>query len=446
MKYHPAVFMVMIWGAALLAFLALPFELTFRSISLEGMIVLIIFILVFCLGALLRTAYTPQHPVTPPDDLRTKKADIMLKVLASIACLTMGYEALTGGALNLGAAYSQRSDQAQALLHGGLSQSSSIFKIGFLCYPASYVYLARAIILKRKPSILAIIVFGMLPGVLTGLAMGGRSPMVSTIAYAYLAYRTRLVIFPPKDRSDMPRARRIHPLIKVAAVGMMFIAFQYFVQVFIARAEVVGGADVMLGIVATQWGVTFSGPGAVAMIDIIGPVATYLVFVFVWYLIQGIVMSNALFTAYDGEPLFGVYGIDIMSAVMRRVDPVGVSDKFNYLLGLETYGFLPSAFGTLFVDFLYVGIILAGVWGWLAAVVYRNIRRGRDPRWFLFAPFITFGILFSLVNTPLGFSNGFVTHFWMVVTFMLMRPPRRKASFRSLKPSTAPKSGPTKVS
>jgi hypothetical protein len=96
----------------------------------------------------------------------------------------------------------------------------------------------------------------------------------------------------------------------------------------------------MLQIVAHQWGVTFSGPGADFMIAAFGAVTTYIIFVFVWYLVQGVVMANSLFVSYQGDALWGVYGLDLLSAVVRRLDPEGVADSFNYLLALDTYGFL----------------------------------------------------------------------------------------------------------
>ena len=418
--------MMMVWIGALLAFMILPFQLTYRTISSEGIVVLFVFLGVFCLGGLLRTVYLPQKPVTPPSGLVFDRADLLLKTLSLIAIVTMGLEVVRGGGLDLGSAYEVRSEQAQAMLNGGLSQSSGIFKIGFISYPAGYVYLARSILLEAKPKWFPVFVFGLLPVALAGLAMGGRAPIFNGLAYAFFAYRARVYLFGKKKPVvDAPRPRKMNPFVKFVVFGLGFLAFNYFINVFIVRAEVAGGAESMLQIAATQWGVTFAGPRADLMNDVFGPVTTYLIFVFVWYLIQGLVMSNSLFTIYDGAPMLGVYGIDILTAIMRRVDPAGVSDGFGYLLNLETYGFLPSAYGTLFVDYLYGGLAFAFLWGWLAALVYRNIRRGIDPRWFLFSPFITLGIIFSLVNTPLGFSNGFITHFWLVVSFLLIRRVRQ---------------------
>jgi hypothetical protein len=44
-------------------------------------------------------------------------------------------------------------------------------------------------------------------------------------------------------------------------------------------------------------------------------------------------------------------------------------------------------------------------------------------------PFVTLGLVFSLINTPLGFTNGLVTHAWLLAAFMLLRrtAPQRAA-------------------
>jgi hypothetical protein len=41
--------------------------------------------------------------------------------------------------------------------------------------------------------------------------------------------------------------------------------------------------------------------------------------------------------------------------------------------------------------------------------------------WLLIGPFATIGIVFSIINTPLGFTNGFVTHGWLLVAFLLLK-------------------------
>lgn len=423
MRMHPALFMIVVWLGALSAFLVLPFQLTYRTISTDGFLILLAFLAVFCLGGLLRTVYLPQRPVQAPTEIDFSRADLLLKSIAVVGCISMGYELVRGAGLDLASAYTARSEQAQAMLLGTMSQSSGAFKIGFLCYPASYVYLVRAVLFKSKPNWVEIFIFGVLPGALASLAMGGRTPLFSTMAYAFLAYAARPYLWGRVKALGAAKPHRIHPLVKIVAIVLALIGFNYFINVFITRAELDGGGQEMLRFAAIRWGVTFGGPQAEWMVDLLGSTTTYLIFVFVWYFIQGIVISNSLFATYTGGPLMGVYGIEITTAIMRRLDPDGVAQNFKYLLDHDIYGFYPSAFGTLYVDYLYGGLVIALVWGWLAALVYRNTRLGQDARWFVFAPFVTLGIFFSIVNTPLGFSNGFITHVWLVLAFVLMRRP-----------------------
>lgn len=221
-----------------------------------------------------------------------------------------------------------------------------------------------------------------------------------------------------------------------AGVGLLgAIAFIYFVQVFATRADVVGGVEGMFGVAETSWGVSFNGRLSNFFFGVFGPDVTYLIFIFAWYLVQGLVMSNVIFSQYDGGLLMGAYGIDLMSALLRRLNSEFVADGYSVLLQMNVYGFLPSAFGSLYVDLKFLGLIPCLIWGWLAGKVYLNVKRGQDPRWIMVVPFVTLGIFFSLINTPIGFSNGFVTHGWMIVAFLTSRLVKRTPVER---PSAAP--------
>ena len=135
-------------------------------------------------------------------------------------------------------------------------------------------------------------------------------------------------------------------------------------------------------------------------------------------------MSNSLFVNYDEQSMLGAYGIDIVSAIMRRIDPVGISDQFNYLSSLNTYGFFPSAFGTLFVDYGYGAFLVVFIWGCLAGLVYKRVIQGYDISWRIFSPFVVLGIIMSLINTPIGYSNGLITYLWLIFVFLIIK--RRK--------------------
>ena len=193
--------------------------------------------------------------------------------------------------------------------------------------------------------------------------------------------------------------------------------------------------DIVVAIAAWRnkeiWGIGFSGPVADLIFTAFGDEVTYIVFIFNWYVVQGVVMSNSLFADYHGPMQLGVYGVDLVSALVRRLDGELVARNFDALQQLGTYGFWPSAFGSLFVDLWFFGILVSGAWGALTGLVYQRLRSARDARWLLLAPFVTMGILFSFINTPLGFSNGLVTHLWMLIAFFSarrMKPRRPRAS------------------
>ena len=51
MKFHPACLMLMVWSVCVVLFYVLPFQLENRVMSLYGLLVLLVFIAVYCFGA-----------------------------------------------------------------------------------------------------------------------------------------------------------------------------------------------------------------------------------------------------------------------------------------------------------------------------------------------------------------------------------------------------------
>lgn len=418
--------MLATWTFCVIAFFLLPFELVGRSLSWTGFTTLAFFIAAFCFGTLIRSIQSGVSPaqgasglVAIPDFTR---ADRIIIPVVALTLFVFAIEFATGNYLDLEAAFQSRSESAAALAGGLASDSSIFFQIGFLLYPLGYVVLVREIIYRDRLSLVRIVLLGGLPILMATLVLGGRGPILIGLALAALAYRTRGRL---KKASDARHVQSVSPqtFIYTALFGLgVLAASSYFVRVFLVRAENVGGAEAMFDLVASSWGVTFSGPAADALIATAGYGNTYVIFAFAWYLLQGLVMSNVLFTDYTGDPHFGVYGIDIVTAIMRRVDGEFVADRFATLFELNTYGFLPSAFGALYVDLGYAGLIACVIWGYLCAMVFYRMRTLVDARWCLLGPFISHGIFFSLINTPLGYGNGFMIHFWLLVIFFMTRP------------------------
>lgn len=420
MNWHPALSMLGVWLVCGLAFAALPYQLLERQFSALGLVSLISFVLAFVMGTLLVRAPRQNHHNTPialPSG--AVRAQWVVGAAAVLATLCLLMDAQGKDVFDLVAAYELRSEAADALLKGEASSSSIWFQLAFLVYPAGFVFIALHVLYapRVKPLVLGFV--GLLPIVIATMVMGGRVPIFYALLVAGLSWRERRKLDHPKPAAT-PVGKR---LLWMSIILLLVIAmFSYFATVFVVRAQVVGGTDEMFDLAADIWGIGFRGPGSELLFAMLGDYGTYMVFVFVWYLVQGLVMGNYLFAAYDGPLQFGVYGLDLLSAIARRVAPERVATGFDSLLSLGTYGFLPSAWGSLWVDFAWAGLLPCLAWGAFTAWAWRSIVRDRNPRWMVVGPFVSLGILFSLINTPLGFTNGLVTHLWLLAAFLLLKP------------------------
>lgn len=445
MRLHPAVLMLLVWAGIIGAFYVLPFRLESRVVSLYGVMILCLFIGAFCLGAFV--ASRPMQPQAWDTNIRVdfRLTDRVLLTACGIAIVAFLWDMQSRNVLDLTDAFQHRDDTATALLRGASSDSSLAFQIGFLTYPAAYAWTIRHIVFAPRPSPLMLAAIGLSPPVMVSLAMGGRAPILFAILIMVFAYALRRSVFGKNTARGQNRSRpsraarqfRISPGQKIALGAAGLLSFVYFIQVFITRADVVGGVDAMFGVAELNWGVSFNGAMSNIFYNIFGTEVTYIIFVFAWYSVQGFVISNQLFTDYEGPMLLGTYGIDLASAVVRRLNGEFVADGFGELLRMNIYGFLPSAWGSLYVDFHFIGLFFCILWGWCAGLVYNRVQRAQDPRWLILAPFVTFGILVSVINTPIGFSNGLVAHFWVAVAFLLTKV-RRPTPVAAPPPSSAP--------
>lgn len=415
--------MLQVWTVCILAFFGLPFVLVGRTLTAWGFFALALFIGAFIVGATFRTLTWPRHVQAVPAHTRIDLG-MVDKILPGVAILTvfiLAWEFAQGNFLDLSQAWEIRAERAGDLLGGQASQSSALFQIAFILYPVGFAMLVRETLFRKDIILWRLALFSGLPILMMSLIMGGRGPLLYAILLAFVSFRTRQRLW-QGDRAVARRRVRTSTLIYGSlAVVVGLAALNYFVVVFLVRAESAGGVEAMFDLVSSIWGVDFEGPVADLIIGTIGYGNTYLVFVFVWYLVQGLVMSNVIFTDFTTSPHYGIYGLELLTALMRRINGDFVADRFYPLLELNLAGFLPSAWGSLYVDWKFWGLIPAFLWGYLAALVYHRCRERMDLRWFYLAPVVSLGIFFSLINTPLGFGNGFVIHFWMILAFMLMR-------------------------
>ena len=428
MKRHPAILMLWTWALCAGLFSILPFHIINRQISTYGFVILFLFILAFCAGAFLKTPPIAQRRASLLTMPNFERADYVIAVVATIAILTLLIDLRNGSGGDLSASWLVRDDRAGAILSGRDSGSSLTFQIGFMTSPIAYIAIAREVIFGARIRYGRLLLFGFGPLLASSLALGGRGPLLFALTMFGFAMLVRRYIGVdpglPATRRRLS-GRQVFFGIIMTVVGLA--SLNYFVEVFNVRAEGSGGTAALLYLAGDSWGVSFEGPTADAMVTILGAGNTYLIFVFSWYLCQGLIISNELFTTYTGPPMLGLYGIEVVIAIARRINPQFVSEQFYYISDLNAFGFVASAFGTLFVDYWLFGIVIAAIWGYLASHVYLRARTSSDGRWLLVVPFIVQGIIFSLINTPFGLTNGLVTHLWLLLIFLLARP-RRVAS------------------
>jgi hypothetical protein len=436
MRLHPAVLMLFVWLGCVATFYILPFQLEGRVMTLYGFMILILFIGVFSLGALAAARPQPQQPRPANLWVDFQLTDRVLMTAGVVAILASVLDIQGRNLFDLAEAYQVRSDRAGALLAGDRSESTIWFQFAFLTYPAGYVYIVREVAYRARPLMWRIAAFGLAPVVLSSLAMGGRAPLFYALVMLIYGFALRKQLFrkqatPSRARTAAMAGRARRKPFKLsgpakAGIGLLGAVMGiYFVQVFSTRADVAGGLDAMFGVAELRWGVSFNGFLSGVLFSLFGTDGTYMIFIFAWYLVQGFVMSNAIFSDYESSMLFGGYGVDLVAALLRRLNGEFIANGYADLLHMNVYGFLPSAFGSLFVDLKFFGLIPCLIWGWVAGKAYGMVRQGRDPRWLMTVPFITVGIFFSLINTPIGFSNGLVTHIWLVAAFLTARVANR---------------------
>jgi hypothetical protein len=421
LNVHPAKMMVRVWVFTWALFLIMPFHIVGRPMTYFGGVMFAMFFLAFCLGAVLvRIPEAKPFPV-PPQPLDWASVDRLIKIVCLISIAALAFEAARSDVFDLTEAYRIRNLAAHALLTGAQSNSSVAFQIAFLTYPASYVFIVRKVVFDEKMDVLSLLVYGIGPTALASIVMGGRGPVFYSLILGLIALTARRKYLGKRQGpiNVEQRRRRRHAVIGVSIA--LIIATIYSANVFLVRAGGADGASALLDVVETVWPVSFRGPGSEFLYRQVGETLGFLIMMAGWYIVQGIVMSNYLFSSYDGPMQWGVYGIDLAAAVVRRIDPATVSSNFGGLNDLGTYGFLPTAFGTLWVDYGYLGLGVAGAWGYFCSVVFRKGREGQDARWLLLPPFITAGILFSINNTPFGMSNGLMIYFWLYMVFRKVR-------------------------
>lgn len=418
MRTHPALTMTLVWLACIVVYYALPFQLLGQPLSWFGALGQACFLMAFVIGSVAISMLGPATKTVEAPAIDARRSERILMIGSCLAILCLAMDASHKAVFDLAGSYQSRSETAQALMTGQASASTIWFQLGFLLYPAGYVFSVVHIVYAPRLNAFKLALCGAGPIALASLVMGGRMPALYLILLFLLSWRERRRITPAAQvqQTRFGTAARM-----TFAVAAMAACAYYFVVVFLVRADSVGGASAMFAIAEENWDIGFRGPLSDTLFQVLGETLTYLLFVFSWYLVQGFVIGNHILALYDHALQFGVYGVDLLSALMRRIASDRLADGFDALLEIGAYGFFPSAWGSLFVDFGFAGLALATGWGAMAGLVYRKIVVEQRADWILFGPFFTIGIALSTINTPIGLANGLMIYAWLIASYLLLR-------------------------
>ena len=89
MYTHPAILMVSTWLFAVLLYLIFPFELTTRVISSHGILILVMFIGAFCIGAIIHTLPVNQIEFADSSEVDFERVDRLLIAAITIAIVVV---------------------------------------------------------------------------------------------------------------------------------------------------------------------------------------------------------------------------------------------------------------------------------------------------------------------------------------------------------------------
>ena len=139
--------------------------------------------------------------------------------------------------------------------------------------------------------------------------------------------------------------------------------------------------------------------------------------------------------AHNGSlgPYYGAYQFNLIPALVTRIVPGWNLDRFMIpeLQAANVYGYWPTAWGGMYLDFGVVGALIATfVCGWLAGVVYSRALRGNDDRARLLMCYVVAGIIATPLLPIFAISISLPILLSLVVTALFLGPGRDRAVTR----------------
>jgi hypothetical protein len=401
----------LVWAIVLLGFYLGPFsfdpEPSPRSLAaLFAFIALFVFSSLFGYGSAMAEAIAarPSAPVYRRFDVDAIMDVLSLLAVFGTACIVVD-RIRTEGLSGLAGFTELRYERAADLLAAAELSRGLLTYLGYLFYPALYLAVALGITYYEALGIRAklLLALNMVCPFVLAVFFGGRSP----ILVVFLIVASSLVARRQLGLRGIPSGAGLKSL---AIVGILAF-FVYTNIIWFQRLGLSPSAiDILLGHAATVWGIA-PGTALESRLAELGMTDALLPLLGLWfYMFQGPMIFERLIDSNSLPILFGGYHIDVVAAVFRMFGPTRamLSDGYGRLLDADVYGYFPTAWGSLLIDFSLLSVPFVALWGWLSGRVFARLRRYGGPGDAVLYVFLFYSILISPISAPLGLANSFL--------------------------------------
>jgi hypothetical protein len=407
----PFIFCTVLWAILFAGFYGGPF--VFHPMpSADTLIFLLACVALFVVSSVVGYVYEGQRLTrVAGSPIRYVRFDVDRVVLITsvfalggTACIVVDRLALQGF-LGLAGLTEIRYERAEDVLAATAISRGILTYFGYLLYPALYLVVAIGICyyegLRSRGKLL--LTANMIGPCLLAVLFGGRSPILVLflIIVASCVVRRLLGL----------RAFPAGASLKVAGVVGILGFILYTNLIWFQRLELSASTvNVLLEHAEKVWGIEpsqqfeswLAGMGKQdLMVPLLGA----------WfYLFQGPSILERLITVREYPVLFGGHHIDIVAAGFRLFPATRtmLADGYASLLQANVYGFFPTAWGSLLIDFSFGAFPLIALWGAVCGTSYMRLRRDGRPGDAIYYVFLVYSIMISPISAPFGLANSFV--------------------------------------
>jgi hypothetical protein len=413
----PFIFCTILWAVIFAGFYGGPFM--FHPMpSADTLMLLLACLALFLVSSVVGYAYEDRRVApavdAPPRYVRfdVERVVAVTSVLALVGTTCIVIDRLTSqGLSDLAGLTELRYERAEDLLAASEISKGVLTYCGYLLYPALYLVVAIAICyyegLRARGKLL--LTLNMIGPFVLAVLFGGRSP----IFVLFLIIAASCVV----RRLLGLRALPAGAFLKVAGIGGVLGFILYTNVIWFARLELsVSTVNVLLAHAERIWGIEpshrfeswLAGMGKQdLMVPLLGA----------WfYFFQGPSIFERLTSAGGYPVLFGGYHIDIVAAGFRLFPETRtmLADGYASLLKSNVYGFFPTAWGSLLIDFSFGAFPLIALWGAVCGTTYARLRRYGRPGDAIYYVFLFYSIMIGPISAPFGLANSFVTFLYFL--------------------------------